>query len=334
MRFFVLFPVLIVLGGCSKPEPVDQKDQADQTVNMKSPKGSLEESIVGKVITFGLKGAERQVQMKFNANGVMLVGQDGNLQDEVLTYQIKGNEVLVYDGERRGGILFSSSTPKAGDQVEVGRKDDKEKVTIINIEKEDQKEQRELPKSLSDAEVERLLKEAADFASLEERGGLYYQTNESEPFSGWTKRIGQGRLQVRGFRRTGEHVEVLAQFKDGKQDGLYLGWHENGQKSAELIFKNGKPDGLATEWHENGQKGAEATYKYDKMYGLSTAWHENGQKSAEVTFKGGKPDGRALGWHENGQKEREETFRYGKELSAKYWNSKGEPVDSEEEAFK
>ena len=125
MRFFVLFPVLIVLGGCSKPEPVDQKDQADQTVNMKSPKGSLEESIVGKVITFELKGEEAQAQMIFNANGVILVGQDGNLKDEGLTYQIKGNEVLVFDdGERDGGMLFSSASPKVGDQVEIGPKDE------------------------------------------------------------------------------------------------------------------------------------------------------------------------------------------------------------------
>jgi len=30
----------------------------------------------------------------------------------------------------------------------------------------------------------------------------------------------------------------------------------------------------------------------------------------------------------------EANFKDGKLISAKYWNSKGEPVDSEEEAFK
>ena len=40
---------------------------------------------------------------------------------------------------------------------------------------------------LSDADVERLLKEAVERDSLQERNGLYYQTNESEPFSGWAK---------------------------------------------------------------------------------------------------------------------------------------------------
>ena len=96
MRIFILLPLLIVLGSCSKP--------------------SLEDSIVDKVLTFGLKGEEGKGQMMFNANGVILVGQDGNLKDEGLTYQIKGNEVLVFDdGERDGGMLFSSASPKVGD---------------------------------------------------------------------------------------------------------------------------------------------------------------------------------------------------------------------------
>ena len=115
MRIFVLLSLLIVLGGCSKP--------------------SLEDSIVGKVMTVALN-ERMQPQMRFNANGVMLViGQDGNLEDRGLTYKIKGNEVLVFeDGERDWGILFSSPSPKAGDQVEMSSEDGKRNVTIIKIE--------------------------------------------------------------------------------------------------------------------------------------------------------------------------------------------------------
>jgi hypothetical protein len=115
MRIFVLLPLLIVLGGCSKP--------------------SLEDSIVDKVITFELKGEEGQAQIMFNANGVMLGGPAGNLQDDGLTYKIEGNEVLVFsNGKRDGGMLFFSASPKAGDQVEAGPKDEKRKLTIIKIE--------------------------------------------------------------------------------------------------------------------------------------------------------------------------------------------------------
>ncbi len=89
------------------------------------------------------------------------------------------------------------------------------------------------PKSLSDADVERLLKDAVEGDSLEGRdtihGNLIYQTNESEPFSGWVKMMYDSG-QVRG----------LAQFKDGKDYGLQTQWHENGQKQAEVIWKDGE----------------------------------------------------------------------------------------------
>ena len=35
-----------------------------------------------------------------------------------------------------------------------------------------------------------------------------------------------------------EHVEVLAQFKDGKKDGHYMTWWPNGQKEFEATFKD------------------------------------------------------------------------------------------------
>ncbi len=41
-----------------------------------------------------------------------------------------------------------------------------------------------------------------------------------------------------------------------------------------------------------------------------------------------------MGWHENGQKFYEVNFKNGERISEKYWNNKGEPVDSQEEAYK
>jgi hypothetical protein len=85
------------------------------------------------------------------------------------------------------------------------------------------------PNSLSDADVERLLKEVVDFDSLKERDDLHYQTNESEPFSGWTKEMYDS-----------GQVQALLQCKDGKADGPSRTWHENGQKQAEVIWKDGE----------------------------------------------------------------------------------------------
>ena len=128
------------------------------------------------------------------------------------------------------------------------------------------------PPSLSDADIERLLKEAVDSESLPERDGLIY--HDDKPYSGWGKEMHDS---DQAFR--------LVEIKDGKPDGLMIEWHENGQKSGEGTLKDGKEDGPVTMWHKTGQKLAEETYK-------------DGEK-----------------------------------VSAKYWNSKGEEVETYQEAL-
>ena len=126
---------------------------------------------------------------------------------------------------------------------------------------------------LSDADIERLLKEAIAFESLEERDGLIY--HDDKPYSGWGKEM-----------RDSDQAFRLVEIKDGKPDGLMIEWHQNGQKWGEATLKDGKPHGLFLRWHENGQKAAEATFKEGEL------------------------------------------------VSAKYWNSKGEEVETLEEAEK
>ena len=84
-------------------------------------------------------------------------------------------------------------------------------------------------------------------------------------------------------------------------------------------------------WHENGQKLIERTWKDGKLDGFWLQWHENGQKAIEGTYKDGKNDGSYREWHENGQKAMEGTYKDGELVFAKYWNSKGEEVETVEE---
>ncbi len=161
----------------------------------------------------------------------------------------------------------------------------------------------ETPNSLSDDDVERLLKEAVDLESLEQRNDLFYQ--DDKPYSGWAKE-----MYVSG------QVQALGQLKDGKTDGHTTRWYENGQKMEEGIWKDRRPANSI------------------QQQGPYTAWHDNGQKSLEVNFKDDEPHGLAKAWHENGQKLVEGTYKDGEEVSVKYWNSKGEEVETEEEAYK
>ena len=178
-------------------------------------------------------------------------------------------------------------------------------------------------KSLSDSAIKKALKEAVEKESLQVRKHLYYRVNESEPYSGWVKE-----------KYDSGQANTLMLFKDGKRDGPIVTWHENGQKKYEGTSKDGIGIGPATWWHENGQTCREATFKEGKPDGPWTMWHENGQKQVEATYKNGKLDGLTTAWHENGQKSEEKTYKDGELVSEKFWNSKGEEVETIEETRK
>ena len=131
-------------------------------------------------------------------------------------------------------------------------------------------------KSLSDSAIKKALEEAVELDFLQVRGDLYYQPYKWKPYSGWVKETYDD----------SEQAEELFEVQNGKQEGRYIKWDEDGHKSSEGTYKDGEPDGRQTWWHENGQKMGERTYKD------------------------------------------------GKELSAKYWNRKGEEVETREEARK
>ena len=149
----------------------------------------------------------------------------------------------------------------------------------------------------ADTEVERLLKEAVDVESLEQREGLFYLNDEL--YSGWGK-----------YMYSSEQAGGLLRFKDGKMDGPSTEWHENGQKREEATWKDGVTHGPYTTWYPNGQKRKEGFNKDGKRQGLVTELHSNGQKWSEVTYKDDE------------------------QVSAKYWNRKGEEVRTYRESHK
>ena len=119
-----------------------------------------------------------------------------------------------------------------------------------------------------------------------------------------------------------------------KHEGVNV--EELGQRESIWYLKDSETpySGKFYALHPNGQKMGEANYKDGKEDGLERVWHENGQKMLEGNWNDGRLDGLFVRWHENGQKAYEANYKDGKKISAKYWNSKGEIVDSEEEANK
>ena len=248
----LLLPLVLFLEGCGKKGPVDggkskeeitASEPKSEEAKVNAPTDSLADTIVGKVITMGVSERMR-LQMRFNANGVMLVaGQDGNLEDRGLTYKIKGNEVLVFeDGERDGGILFSSSSPKAGDQVEMGSEDDKQKFIIIKIEAVDdiindplRQEQQEVDSALSIEQAETLL--AQGFGQWEGSGVIKGADGEvlaEIPLVSTVRWLEEG---DEGFRKNGkdsgeskvQQMRVTEKLPQGDNEVVFTRWYDSGK---------------------------------------------------------------------------------------------------------
>ena len=129
----------------------------------------------------------------------------------------------------------------------------------------------------------------------------------------------------------GEYSDHIKVSDDPSYTGESFELYPNGEFKTKANFKDGKLDGLQVAWHENGQKWSEINFKDGKENGLKTTWYVNGQKQSEINFKNGEPEGLGFAWHRNGQKAMEGMVENGKEVSQKFWNSKGESVNSFEE---
>tara|TARA_B100001057_G_scaffold287887_1_gene287941 strand:- start:1514 stop:2272 length:759 start_codon:yes stop_codon:yes gene_type:complete len=165
---------------------------------------------------------------------------------------------------------------------------------------------------LSRSKIRQMLVEAVkmdmDMESFSNNPETIFKTKDSEPFNGFM------RIEV-------EEALMVLHVKEGKLHGPMFVLNEDAEKSVEGLFKDGKKDGTWIFWNDDGTK-------------FMTQTHKDGQYVELRYYKDGKQDGLWQMWHKNGQKKLEGNFEDGEEVSAKYWNSKGEPVDSLEEAEK
>ena len=84
---------------------------------------------------------------------------------------------------------------------------------------------------------------SVDMKDLVEREGLYYKKFSDVPFTGKT---------------TGE---TQGSYKNGKKDGPFVSYYDNGKLKYKGTFKDGKQDGPWVGYHNNGQLYFQGTYK-------------------------------------------------------------------------
>ena len=113
---------------------------------------------------------------------------------------------------------------------------------------------------------------SATIDDLVERNDLYYEKFTNVPFSG----------EVTG--------QEQGSFKNGKRDGAWVFYHQNGQLWYEGNYKNGKEEGAFISYSEYGQLSSKGNYKNGKKEGDWVSYNENGNvfKPETGTFKDGK----------------------------------------------
>ena len=115
------------------------------------------------------------------------------------------------------------------------------------------------------------------------RDGLYYKKFTDVPFMGnITGKTEQGTI------------------RNGKKEGLWVYYYDNGQLSYKGTFKFGKKDGTWVYYHSNGQLSYKVTYKDDKKDGPYVNYYDNGQLGSKGTYKNGKEDGRWVRYWSDG----------------------------------
>lgn len=96
-------------------------------------------------------------------------------------------------------------------------------------------------------------------------------------------------------------VEIYEGKNDNKLMVKRIAYYDNKHKRVEGEYKDGKKDGKWTYWYENGRLWSEGYFKNDMSHGLRTTWHENGNKYIEGEFREGLRIGEWKFWSEEGE---------------------------------
>ena len=132
-----------------------------------------------------------------------------------------------------------------------------------------------------------------------------YMPDRRTPYTGWSKK-----MHLNG------KIDDLIHYKDGKHDGPWNRWYENGQRQYDFLMQQGKMiaglgwkptgepsptkivdgTGPCVGYHVNGRKRFEGRRVKGELNGVVSYWYANGAKYWERHFKNGKANGPAKEW--------------------------------------
>jgi antitoxin component YwqK of YwqJK toxin-antitoxin module len=118
---------------------------------------------------------------------------------------------------------------------------------------------------------------------------------------------------------------VDGQYKDGRQDGDWTYWHENGTLNRKLTYKDGLPDGSWDVHRADGSLMVTRSFKLGRRDGTWTYYDDTGKQPLRVEkYADGKADGEWKIWFPSGQLQRQISFKAGnRDGLAAEWDEKG-----------
>ena len=130
------------------------------------------------------------------------------------------------------------------------------------------------------------------------------------------------------YYKEGEKFEE--NYKNGKKDGKYYSWHDNGKLNREWNYKDGNYDGKQYWWYKNEKLYKEENYKNGKRDGKEYWWWPNGNKESETNYENGELNGKQYEWYNNGKLYKEENYKNGKKDGKQYRWYSNEKLSCEE----
>jgi len=96
---------------------------------------------------------------------------------------------------------------------------------------------------------------------------------------------------------------IIGQFKDGKRDGRWLMYWENGNLRNVINYNSGIINGFYSSFYESGIIESKGEYLNGKENGNWSYFHENGAPSQTCVMKSGKKNGEAKYFYNTGELE-------------------------------
>ncbi len=105
-------------------------------------------------------------------------------------------------------------------------------------------------------------------------------------------------------------------YKDGKREGLWQIFHENGRLYKMGYVRNGADDGDFREYFKSGILRYEYHYDQGKKTGTWKGWYNDGTPYTERNFHNDQLHGKVLVWDENGELSKEYDYAMGKLINS------------------